>query len=355
VERSAFPRDKVCGECLSALGRDVLDRLGVADRLAALGPAELRRSRAVTADGRAVTLPLPRPMWGLTRHAMDAALLDVVREAGGEVLQPCVCERIEPGERPRLHPRSRGASPLPRSRGQGRDAPATGELSADLVMVGDGGGSLLGSRRRVTGDFGIKAHFTGVDADRDLIELVGLGGGRGYAGLAPVQGGRWNAAWGVPVTALRRFGGDIDALVRDHIRRHPTLCQRFARAQRVGEWLACPLPRFAVVREWPANVVPLGNAAAALEPVGGEGMGLAMRSAELAAEAVDAMRLSGKPLDVARLRRAFGRLWRVRRAACRAAAVTLASDRWGPIAVDLLDAMPLAARAGLALVGKHPL
>ena len=73
--------------------------------------------------------------------------------------------------------------------------------------------------------------------------------------------------------------------------------QRFRQAQRDSEWLASPLPRFAFARPWPGGIIPLGNAAAAIEPVGGEGMGLAMRSAEMAAT----MLLAGA-IDIARLR-----------------------------------------------------
>ena len=37
VEQSRFPRDKVCGECLSALGFDVLERLGLVDEFVRRG------------------------------------------------------------------------------------------------------------------------------------------------------------------------------------------------------------------------------------------------------------------------------------------------------------------------------
>ena len=85
-------------------------------------------------------------------------------------------------------------------------------------------------------------------------------------------------------------------------------------ARRVGAWLASPLPRFGVDHDWPERVIPLGNAAAAVEPVGGEGMGLAMRSAELAVAHLLHVIRNGLAFDPARLRRAFSALWRPRRA-----------------------------------------
>ena len=66
-------------------------------------------------------------------------------------------------------------------------------------------------------------------------------------------------------------------------------------------------------------MIPIGNSAAALEPIGGEGIGLAMRSAELAVEAIDQAAESG--VDVASLQRSFATLWRWRQISCRATAL----------------------------------
>src|SRR5206468_1372117 len=78
-------------------------------------------------------------------------------------------------------------------------------------------------------------------------------------------------------------GEPLEALFEEIASENVAMRQQLQRASRVSDWLVSPLPRFAVMRDWPDNVIPIGNAAAAIEPVGGEGMGLAMRSAELAA------------------------------------------------------------------------
>jgi 2-polyprenyl-6-methoxyphenol hydroxylase-like FAD-dependent oxidoreductase len=174
----------------------------------------------------------------------------------------------------------------------------------------------------------------------------------GYAGLAAVNEGLWNAAWSVPAAAVRAAGGDIDRIFREACTASAMLKRRFRNARRVGDWLACPLPRYAMRRGWPNGVIPIGNAAAALEPVGGEGMGLAMRSGELAAEAIDMSARMGIRVKVRQLQREFSRLWRTRRSACRGAAVALAHPLLGPLVVGAAGRSPLAMRAGLALIGK---
>src|SRR5687767_15423029 len=72
VEQSRFPRDKVCGECLSALGFAVLTRLGLTDAFHRLGSVRLDRATVHPSSGRHLTLRLPSPMWGMSRRALDA-------------------------------------------------------------------------------------------------------------------------------------------------------------------------------------------------------------------------------------------------------------------------------------------
>ena len=337
IERSTFPRDKVCGECLSTLGIDTLRRLGVADGIAAMGPTRLTRSTLVAPDGRSHTIAMPRAMWGIRRSVMDAALVDVARSLGVVIEQPAVVTRIDAGSPVIVHVR--------------REDGTTSAIDGAYAIVADGKSALLHGRPAPTDDFGLKTHFRDVDASPDAIELVGLGGGA-YAGLAPVDGGVFNAAWSVPAATMRRYAGDLDRLFADHVASHAWLRRSFARATRVGDWLTCPLPRFAVRDDWPTGVVPIGNAAAALEPVGGEGMGLAMRSGDLAATAIADAIESSRPLDVASLRRAFNALWRRRRLACRAAAIALSDHRVGSLAIDLARCVPSIGRHAMRAIGK---
>src|SRR2546423_11904766 len=85
IEQHRFPRDKVCGECISALGIEVLERLDLA---APLHWRKLTRSALVAPDATTALVQLPRPMWGLSRAALDDALLNRARAAGACIEQP---------------------------------------------------------------------------------------------------------------------------------------------------------------------------------------------------------------------------------------------------------------------------
>lgn len=334
VEQHAFPRDKVCGECLSAVGIDVLSRRGIIDVVERLRPVPLRRALLHAPDGTCAELPLPRPMWGVSRRALDQALLNAAKVAGATVWQPARCEAAEPG----LIVRDLATNDLRR-------------LGAPVVLVADGRAALSGDKPAPSGDLGIKAHFLNVNGPRDAIELFGVAGH--YGGLAAVEDGTWNASCSIPQDRVRESQGDLDALFGRIVSENRTLARRMRGAHRCGDWYASPLPRFPVRRCWARGVVPVGNAAAALEPIGGEGMGLAMRSAELAATEVGRAIRSGTPVDVAQLRAEYRRLWRVRSLVCRAGAVLISSPRVAPAALELINTSDSLRRLALDLLGKR--
>jgi menaquinone-9 beta-reductase len=333
VEAVRFPRDKVCGECVSAMGLAGLNRMGVLAALEVTEPAKLIRTTLIGPDGRASTRPLGAEMWGVTRRRLDEVLLGQAREAGVRVVQPGRVEKID------------------KNRATIRTAEGVEEVGFDWAVVGDGSSGLLGGRPRPSGDLGVKLHLRGVRADAGSIHLFTLAGS--YGGLAKVEGDLWNVAVSVPAEVVKRCRGDLEEVWRGVVGASGFLREAVAGAERVGEILAAPLPRFGVRPSWPAGVIPVGNAAAALEPIGGEGMGLAIRSAELAVEAIVAA--GGGEVDVERLRARYRKLWRTRRAACRAAAMALSQPRLAPVMIRVSRACPPLTRAVLRLMGKESL
>jgi flavin-dependent dehydrogenase len=331
VEHHRFPRDKVCGETLSALGMSVLRRHGLAEAIEACRPTKITHASFWAADGTPLTVRLPSPMYGLSRMAMDLALLDQAKGCGVHILQPARCEHIEPGRRPVGRMRMLADN-------------AIREFVVDHILLADGKGALGGSRPAATADLGLKAHFADINAPRCAVELFGVR--RHYVGLGPIEDGHWNIAMSIPAERVRLAGGDFDALFEQITRENEMLVTRMKGARRLTPWLAAPLPRFAVGETWPEGVIPIGNAAAAIEPIGGEGMGLALRSAELAAEW-----LSQGRFDAHELRRQFRKLWRLRSAASRASAVILSSPRLSGPALTMTSRTPLPAMV-LRLLGK---
>jgi 2-polyprenyl-6-methoxyphenol hydroxylase-like FAD-dependent oxidoreductase len=332
VEQHPFPRDKVCGECLSALGIAVLHRADLTPRLLTAHPVPITSTTLHAQGGHSVRLRLDEPMWGLSRFTLDHLLLEAVKEAGTNVLQPARCESLTPGNPPHAVVRDLRSNQLH-------------TFHPDVILLADGKGALLPRRPQATADFGIKTHFTHVAAPRDTIELFGVHGH--YGGVGPIEDDRWNAAFSIPAAEIQRVRGDLDDLFDRMLGQNVELRRRFATARRASAWHTSPLPRFGVSDSWPAGIIPLGNAAAALEPIGGEGMGLALRSAELAAET-----LIADPTATHSLRTSFKNLWKIRRPACRMAAKLLSSTTFAGPTIELLSSNDSLGGLALKMIGK---
>ena len=193
---------------------------------------------------------------------MDAGLLDEAKRAGAAVLQPARCERIRTnsvGEMVQLTVRD-----LLTNRST--------IFASSHVLLADGKASLLPNRPRPTKDFGIKVHFLDVAAPPGTIGLFGVRGH--YGGVAPIEGGRFNAAFSIPAANLDSAAGDLDRLFEGMVQENsPLPASSCGQAHR--SMARRPTPAFPRRRSLAVARDPLGNAAAALEPIGGEGMGLA--------------------------------------------------------------------------------
>jgi flavin-dependent dehydrogenase len=329
IEQHRFPRDKVCGECLNVMGVDVLARSGIWQRVKALGPIELPCVVLHAPDGSSVEIALVRPVWGIPRRTMDTALLATAEAAGVVPVQPARCEGIVFAD----------AGSLSAIRVRHLETNRLYTYRSRFIIVADGKGALLPNRRPSSGDLGVKAHFHNIDGPRNAVELFGVNGH--YGGIAVVEPDQWNIAFNVPAWRVAESRGDLDAMFGTIVSENRTLARRMKSAVRCGAWVTSNLPRFPVAAHWPAKVIPIGNAAAALEPIGGEGMGLALLSAELAAIEVDAAIRSRRPFDADSLRRRFDRLWRPRRLACRAIALAMSRP---PVAEAFVPAAAACSR-----------
>lgn len=326
LEQHRFPRDKVCGECLSPLALEVLNELHLASTVCALGAATMSRAVLIDPAGREAIMQLDSPMCGVSRAALDTALLHAAQQHGVTIHQPSRVERID------HHDQRITVRDLVTNRIDDR--------SYDHLLIADGKASTLFGPSPTTRDLGIKAHFTSVDDRPDAISLFALPGH--YCGLAPIENGLWNIAMSVPAARVRDFQGNLDLLWQSILDANPGLSRRMKPATRITDWLASPLPRFPVRCNWPHHVIPIGNAAAALEPIGGEGMGLAIKSAQLAANF-----LQSDNQDASELEREYHKLWNTRRAVCRAGAIIMSNPFLACFAIRLLQ---VNARPGCAFI-----
>ena len=237
IEKSKFPRHKVCGEFFSPEIAGELEGLGAWDAFLSAGPARVRRMKLHFGRREKVS-SLPECAWGLSRYAFDALLLDRAQSLGAEVAAD-------------------GEAPL---------VIASGRSAARQV-------------RHDTGNrlFGFKAHFEGpVD---DAIELFFFG--PCYAGINAVEGGRTNVCGLGPEDFLRRFDFDYDQVVRQS----PALAARLAPLTRSMKWLSTGPLRYGQKFESNGGQYPAGDALAFVDPFTGSGLVAAVKTGAMAGTA----------------------------------------------------------------------
>jgi geranylgeranyl reductase family protein len=281
IDKARFPRDKCCGDGLTTAALRLLETLG-------LDPASVPSWRTVdtawvrSPSGREVGFPLPRGRGQYAvvapRLQLDAALVDVARHAGVEV-----------------HDGHGFAGLVDRSPDRVViDVDALGPVAARYVIAADGMWSpvrkALGcAEPGYLGEWhAFRQYFdgvTGTAADRlwvwfepDLLP--------GYAWSFPLSDGRANVGFGV----LRGDGRRIqdmkglwpELLGRPHVR---DALGPGARASAPHK--AWPIPARidrAVLVE--GRTLFVGDAAGACDPLTGEGIGQALLTGMLAAQAV---------------------------------------------------------------------
>jgi flavin-dependent dehydrogenase len=273
LDRARFPRPKACGDCLSAAATDLLDSLGVLDRVRDAGAAAIRRWDVVAPDGTVATGRFPgRPALALERRVLDAVLLDAATEAGARFRTARVTglDRDE-------HGRVRGVRT------------AAGEaLRTRLVVGADGLRSVVARRlgvirrapklRKVS----LTAHLPGPRADHGEMHVLE----DGCIGLAPVGPDRWNVTLVLNGDqALRLRDAGADRTFTAWVQRVPSL------ADRLGTWTDERLLASGPF-DWPTRTsvshgaALVGDAAGYYDPFTGQGIYRAMAGAEILAGAV---------------------------------------------------------------------
>jgi flavin-dependent dehydrogenase len=292
-EAARFPRAVICGEYLPPAAEGAFARLGVLPEIERLRPRR-HLGMAVVAPGGVEVLGRyggERRGWALRRAELDAALLRHAARQGAEVREGC-----------RVIGLARGADGIWEAalRPEGR-------VRARFVAGADGRNSLLahrlGLRRRSRHRrFAVMGHFEGVDTPADHGEMILTG--YGYCGINPLPGGLANVCL---VVDPRRPGAALpgaarlDGFFRGKIETHPLTRARMARARPAGPLRATgPLARS--VRSAVADgALLVGDAAGFYDPFTGEGIGMALRGAELAAgllpELLDRGDLSARALE----------------------------------------------------------
>jgi flavin-dependent dehydrogenase len=302
AEQKKFPRAKLCGEFISPECSIHFERLGVADRMLAAGPASLTGTVFYSRRGKSVSVP---SAWfsgggnalGLSRAEMDERLLRRALSAGAMVFEDTQVTEllIDDGHVCGVKLRSAGIDKLYRAR---VTIDATGRTRALSRRLGR---SRNGSQPHRASLVAFKAHLEGANSKPGACEIYFYRGG--YGGLSNIENGFSNLCFIASAEDVRACNANAERVVREIVCQNLRARQTLATARARSPWLAVTLESFGRHPVVPApGLLSIGDAASFIDPFTGSGMLMALESGELAARVVvdslDAMRAGENLTDL---------------------------------------------------------
>lgn len=287
IEKQAFPRRKVCGECIAATNLPLLHALGIGAAFDALAGPELQHVALYAGDAK-LHAPLPAfdepHPWGraLGREHLDTLLLARAAEVGATVLQPRTAKRVT----------REGAVHVCHTVDADNDAQA---LRAPVLIAAHGSWepdpSLENRRRpqRKSDLFAFKANYRKAQLAPGVLPVLAFPGG--YGGIVLGDHGRTTLAFCIRRDALRtsreRHPGRKAALAAlAHVEAHCAgVRDVLTGAELEAPWLSVgPIrPGIRTPSRGDGNF-SIGNVAGEAHPILGEGMSMAIQSAWMLCE-----------------------------------------------------------------------
>lgn len=263
LDRDETARDALCGGFLSWQTVEQLHELGVdVEKLGAHKVVQLR----LFTGSRSATASLPRAAFGLSRHVLDTALRASAAKAGAELATDTI-RKLEPG------------CAAGRSR----------HWRVDSIFLATGKEDVRGSSRpRGAADpaLGLRIRLP-ASAERasllhGAIELHLFKGG--YAGIVMQEGGLANVCLALRKSALGRSGGDPASVLAHIAQDNPHFAKRLGSDYRELQTDTIgAVPYGFIAQDTAPGLFRLGDQAAVIPSLAGEGIGMGLASGILAA------------------------------------------------------------------------
>lgn len=287
-EREHFPRFQI-GESLLPFNNDLFDRLGVIDQLKSGDFFPKYGAEFITGDGEVgCTFRFDRNLdqeryhrsFQVKRSEFDHLLLRNAAASGVEVREGCAVTSVD------LSDGSRAVAQI-----------AGGEsIEARFVIDASGHGTLLGNRVGGKVDMeelkkvAVFAHYTGVPrADgRDAGNTVIVVLRNAWFWLIPINAGVMSVGLVCDRDHLKSCGLEPAELLARTIAETPFVAARMAAAERVSQVYVRRDFSYSMQKMVGTNYALVGDAAGFLDPIFSTGVFIAMKSADIAAAAVEA-------------------------------------------------------------------
>ena len=264
LEQSRYPVHKLCGEFLSVEVMETFDRLGILESVRKAGASSIRQAYLTTRSGQSFHHVLPGTALGLSRYKLDLILFERSAALGADCRDGVVVKSVSG------------------NLADGFEVMTTqGIFAARMVLGAYGKKSALGAtvgtlRTPARSPFvAFKAHYTGLDIP-NMIELHAFEGG--YCGLSAIESEQVNLCW---IGHDRILQGD--RALPPALYTNPVLADRLSKMTRVQSSLnGLSQISLDIKPKFVRDICQIGDTAGMITPLCGDGMAMALRSAELA-------------------------------------------------------------------------
>ncbi|MEC5143855.1 FAD-binding-3 domain-containing protein [Chitinophaga sp. 180180018-2] len=269
IEKSKYPVHKVCGEYVSNEVLPYLESLG-ADP-ASLHPSRINRLVISDHYGKTLETALPLGGFGISRYAFDQFLMQRVLESGVVVIEDTVTNVFFENDRFFI------------------DTNSNGVFSAPVVLGAYGKRAALDSKlgRNFMNEkspwLAVKGHYKG-DFPVDTVGLHNFDGG--YCGVSKVENDILNICYLVSYESFKNFK-KIETHQEEVLFRNQHLKEIFQNSTLLFDKpLTISQISFSDKEKVLNHILMTGDTAGLIHPLCGNGMAMAIQSAQLASEKV---------------------------------------------------------------------
>jgi menaquinone-9 beta-reductase len=267
LERGRFPRNKVCGEFVSAESLDLLSSLLDLSGKDLLSEAHRIPLARIFSDRFMLPIPISPPAASVARFDMDAALWQAATDSGVETHEQATVQSVK------------GTGPFTVVANENA-------FECRALINASGRWSNLTARTNETSTarpkwLGLKAHFA-EENPSPSVDIYSFRGG--YCGVQPVSLREQKDENRINVCAMVR--ADVASSLKQAFCQNPFLAKRSQNWQPLMQPVSTSPLIFREPNPVDGNILMAGDAAGFVDPFVGDGISLALRSGNLCARSL---------------------------------------------------------------------
>jgi flavin-dependent dehydrogenase len=265
IEKNEYPKHKVCGEYIS---NEVLPYFGFLDiNPFDFGAVKIKNFQLSTTKSKLISARLPLGGFGISRHQLDFVLLEKAQENGVTILKDSVLNIKFSNDVFSVETKENKT------------------LSSKITIGAFGKRSLLDVKmerkfiQKKAPYLGVKIHVKG-DFPEDLVALHNFKGG--YCGVSKVENNAINLCYITNYTSFKKYK-NIEDFQEQVVFKNKFLKEIFHNSEAVFEKpLTISQISFETKKPVENHILMCGDSAGMIHPLCGNGMSMAIQSAQLA-------------------------------------------------------------------------